>query len=79
MEVYYWFHSYFEGFVYTYWDKFDFWRIVDCKFRQNGSSVKNEDFSVSESSMEGSIIWGSHVGKRRRCVSSIPSSFQNNG
>ena len=52
--------------------------MVDCEFRQNGSSVKNEDFSISESSMEWSIVWVSHVGKRRRCVSSIPSSFQYN-
>ena len=53
--------------------------MVDCEFRQNGSSVKNEDFSISESSMEGSILWGRHVGKRRRCVSSIPPSFQYSG
>ena len=68
----------FEGFVYAYWEKFDLWRIVDCDFRQNGPIVKNEDFffSISESFVEGSIIWGSHVGKRRRCVSSIPPSFQ---
>ena len=29
---------------------------IDCDFKQNGPSIKNEDFSISESSMEGSII-----------------------
>ena len=30
---------------------------IDCGFKQNGFSVKNEDFfSISESFMEGSIV-----------------------
>ena len=40
--------------------------MVDGEFRQNGSSVKNEEFSINESSMKGSILWGRHVGKRSR-------------
>ena len=60
-KVYYWFHSYFEGFVYAYWEKFNLWRIVDCGFRQNGLSIKNKDLSISETSMERSVVWGSHV------------------
>ena len=68
-EVYHWFHSYFEGLVYAYWKKYELWRAVDCGFRQNGSNVKNKDYSISESFMEGSIVWGSQVGKRSKCVS----------
>ena len=30
--------------------------IIDCGFKQNGPNVKNEDFSISESSLEGSIV-----------------------
>ena len=77
-EVYHWFHSYFERLVYAYWKKYDLWRVVDHGFRQNGSSVKNKDYSISESFMERSIIRGSHVGKRSRCVRSISLSFQYN-
>ena len=29
---------------------------IDCGLEQNGPNVKNEDFSISESSMEGLII-----------------------
>ena len=60
-KVYYWFHSYFEGFVYAYWEKFNLWRIVDYSFRQNGLSIKNKDLSISETSMERSVVWESHV------------------
>ena len=75
LEVYHWFHSYFEGPLYADWKQYDLSRAVDCGFRQNGPSVKNKDYSISESFMERSIVWGSHVRMRSRCESLIPSSF----
>ena len=77
-KIYHWFHSYFEGLVYVYWEKYDLWRAVDSGLRQNGSSDKNKDYSIGESFMEGSIVWGSHVGKKSKWGSSTPSSFQYN-
>ena len=77
-KIYHWFHSYFEGLVYVYWEKYDLWKAVDSGLRQNGSSDKNKDYSIGESFMEEPSVLGIHVGKRSRWESSIPSSFQYN-
>ena len=29
---------------------------IDCGFKQNGPNVKNKDFSINESSIEGLIV-----------------------